>query len=273
MTKQILLSLLNCSWQWGLLGGLIWLITRRFRRANTTTHLFWLLFLISLPILFALNQFVPAISIGNTAPELTEAQPIEISGLIPQAADLPEITLTESSAQSQAQTVTGSQFFFNWSPTNIILCIWTIGTLGMLLRVAFGLYRIHRLRCTATVAEESYQVVCKRLAQMLNISRPVTVCFSDRIVSPVSFGWLSPYILIPRKMNLDQFELVAAHELAHVQRLDWLTNLFSHLIGAIFFFHPIYHILNRKLVHLRERICDDWVIQLTGQGKLMRNAC
>jgi hypothetical protein len=66
---------------------------------------------------------------------------------------------------------------------------------------------------------------------------------------------------------LEQFELVAAHELAHVQRLDWLTNLFSQLVGVIFFFHPIYHFLNRELVRLRERICDDWVIRLTGARK------
>ncbi len=267
MTKQILLTLLNCSWQWGLLGGLTWLITRRFRRVNSTTHLLWLLFLLSLPILFALNQFVPALSIGGTAPELTEIQPIKVSGLAAHTADLPEITTTESNRQSQGQTVTGSKFFSNWTTTNLILCIWGIGTLAMLIRVAFGLYRIHRFRCTATVADDSYQAICKRLAQKLNINRPVTVCFSDRVVSPISFGWLSPHILIPRKLNLEQFELVAAHELAHVQRLDWLTNLFSHVVGAIFFFHPIYHFLNRKLVRLREQICDDWVIQLTGARK------
>ena len=267
MTKQILLSLLNCSWQWGLLGGLTWLITRRFRRANSTTHLFWLMFLLSLPILFALNQFVPAISIGSTPSELTQVQPVEIPVLAAQTADMPEISLTESSIQSGERTVTGSQFSINWTTTNLILSIWAIGTFAMLIRVAFGLYRIHRLRRTATVADGAYQTVCKRLAQNLNINRPVTVCFSDRIASPISFGWLSPHILIPRKLNLEQFELVAAHELAHVQRLDWLTNLFSHLVGAIFFFHPIYHFLNRKLVHLRERICDDWVIQLTGARK------
>ena len=267
MTKQILLSLLNCSWQWGLLGGLTWLITRRFRRANSTSHLLWLLFLLSLPILFALNQFVPALSINGTVPDLTEAQPVHISGLAAQTADLPEIASTESGTQSQGHTVTGSQFFLNWTATNLILCIWAIGTFTMLIRLAFGLSRIRRLRRTATVADDSYQAICKRLAQQLNIIRPITVCFSDRIVSPISFGWLSPSILIPRKLNLEQFELVAAHELAHVQRLDWLTNLFSHVVGAIFFFHPIYHFLNRKLVHLRERICDDWVIQLTGARK------
>ena len=267
MTKQILLSLLNCSWQWGLLGGLTWLITRRFRRANSTSHLLWLLFLLSLPILFALNQFVPALSINGTVPDLTEAQPVHISGLAAQTADLPEIASTENGTQSQGHTVAGSQFFFNWTATNLILCIWAIGTFTMLIRLAFGLSRIRRLRRTATVADDSYQEICKRLAQQLNIIRPITVCFSDRIVSPISFGWLSPSILIPRKLNLEQFELVAAHELAHVQRLDWLINLFSQVVGAIFFFHPIYHFLNRKLVHLRERICDDWVIQLTGARK------
>ena len=267
MTKQILLSLLNCSWQWGLLGGLTWLITRRFRRANSTSHLLWLLFLLSLPILFALNQFVPALSINGMVPDLTEAQPVHISGLAAQTADLPEIASTESDTQSQGYTVTGSQFFLNWTATNLILCIWAIGTFTMLIRLAFGLSRIRRLRRTATVADNSYQEICKRLAQQLNIIRPITVCFSDRIVSPISFGWLSPSILIPRKLNLEQFELVAAHELAHVQRLDWLINLFSQVVGAIFFFHPIYHFLNRKLVHLRERICDDWVIQLTGARK------
>ena len=267
MTKQILLSLLNCSWQWGLLGCLTWLVTRRFRRTNSTTHLLWLLFLLSLPILFALNQFVPALSISSAATELTETQPIEISGFAAQTAGLPEIILTERGTQSQAHTVAESKFFFDWTTTNLILCIWAVGTLAMLIRVAFGLYRIHRLRHTAKVADDSYQAVCNRLAQKLNINRQVTVCFSDRIVSPISFGWLSPYILIPRKLNLEQFELVAAHELAHVQRLDWLTNLFSHVVGAIFFFHPIYYFLNRKLVHLRERICDDWVIQLTGARK------
>ena len=267
MTKQILLSLLNCSWQWGLLGGLTWLITRRFRRANSTSHLLWLLFLLSLPILFALNQFVPALSINGIVPDLTEAQPVHISGLAAQTADLPEIASTESGTQSQGHTVTGSQFFLNWTATNLILCIWAIGTFTMLIRLAFGLSRIRRLRRTATVADDSYQAICKRLAQQLNIIRPITVCFSDRVVSPISFGWLSPSILIPRKLNLEQFELVAAHELAHVQRLDWLINLFSQVVGAIFFFHPIYHFLNRKLVHLRERICDDWVIQLTGARK------
>lgn len=268
MTKQILLSLLNCSWQWVLLGGLTWFITSRLRRrSNTTVHLLWLLSLLSLPILFGLNQFVPALSIGNTVPELAQAKPINVSGLAALTTDLPEISSTESDTQSKNQLFAGGKFFVDWAKTDLLLCVWAIGALTMLIRFLFGLCRIHQLRRSAVAADDSYQAICRRLARQLDINRPVTVCFSDQVSSPISFGWLSPYILIPRKLNLEQFELVAAHELAHVQRLDWLTNLFSHVVGVIFFFHPIYHFLNRELVRVRERICDDWVIRLTGARK------
>ncbi len=272
MTKQILLSLLNCSWQWMLLSGLIWFVVtplfHKSRRSNTTVHLLWLLSLLSLPILFGLNQFVPALSIGgDPVPELTQAKPVNVSGLAALTTDLPEISSTENATQSKNQLLAGGKSIVNWAKTDLLLCVWTIGAFVMLIRFMFGLYRIHQLRRSAVAADDSYQTICQRLARQLDINRPVTVCFSDRIASPISFGWLSPYILIPPKLNLEHFELVAAHELAHVQRRDWLTNLFSHLVGVIFFFHPIYHFLNRELVHLRERICDDWVIQLTGSRK------
>ena len=269
MTKQILLSLLNCSWQWLLLSGLIWFATssvfRKSHRSNATVHLLWLLSLLSLPMLFGLNQFVPALSIDrNPGPELAQVQPIDVSGLAVLTTDLPAISSVESGIHSEGQRLA----FFNWeSKTDLLLCAWAIGALAMLIRFMFGLCRIYQLRRGAVTADDSYQAICRRLARQLNINRPVTVCFSDRVASPISFGWLSPYILIPRKLDLEQFELVAAHELAHVQRLDWLTNLFSHAVGVIFFFHPIYHLLNRELVRLQERICDDWVIRLTGARK------
>ncbi|MCY3742355.1 MAG: biopolymer transporter ExbD [Candidatus Poribacteria bacterium] len=272
MSKQILLSLLNCSWQWMLLSGLIWFVTssmfRKSRRSNTTVHLLWLLSLLSLPILFGLNQFVPALSIaGDPVPELTQAKPINVSGLAALPTDLPEISSTENNTQSENQLFAGGKSLVNWTKMDFLLCVWAIGALAMFVRFTFGLSRIYQLRRSAVVADDSYQAICRRLARQLDIKRPVTVCFSDRIASPISFGWLSPSVLMPRKLDLEQFALVAAHELAHVQRLDWLTNLFSHLVGVIFFFHPIYHLLNRELVHLRERICDDWVIQLTGARK------
>ena len=278
MTKQIFLSLLNCSWQWVLLGGLTWFITgavfRKKRRSNTTVHLLWLLSLLSLPILFGLNQFVPALSIGGnlvselTQVEVAQVEPVNMSSLAVPVTDLPEVSPVGSDTQVGNQRLTAEKSFFSWeTKTELLLGIWAIGAFTMLVRFVFGLCRIYQLRRNAVVADDSYQAICRGLARQLDIKRTVTVYISDRIASPISFGWLSPSILIPRKLNLEQFELVAAHELAHLQRLDWLTTLFSHMVGVVFFFHPIYYFLNRELVRLRERICDDWVIRLTGARK------
>ena len=267
MSRQILISLFNCSWQWGLLSGLTWLVTSRLRRANTTFHLLWLLSLISLPILFGLNQLVPGISIKAAQSELTQAQPVAITSLILQTADLLDLPAVGNQALSVNHILTDRIFPANWGLLDGLLCAWAIGVLIMLARLLFGLHRIGHMRRAATVADGSYQTVCRRAAEQMKINFSVTVYFSNQVVSPISFGWRSPRILIPQTLSLEQFELVAVHELAHVQRLDWLTNLFSHLVGAIFFFHPFYHLLNRRLVDLREQICDDWVIRLTGARK------
>ena len=267
MSRQILISLFNCSWQWGLLSGLTWLVTSRLRCSNTTFHLLWLLSLISLPILFGLNQLVPGISIKAAQSELTQAQPVAITSLILQTADLLDLPAVGNQALSVNHILTDRIFPANWGLLDGLLCAWAIGVLTMLARLLFGLHRIGHMRRAATVADGSYQTVCRRAAEQMKINFSVTVYFSNQVVSPISFGWRSPRILIPQTLSLEQFELVAVHELAHVQRLDWLTNLFSHLVGAIFFFHPFYHLLNRRLVDLREQICDDWVIRLTGARK------
>ena len=239
MSKQILTALLNCSWQWGLLVGFIWLLSTRLRRSNTAYHAFWLLTLISLPILFSLNHVVPGISINSIHTESTQDQS----------------NVTLSATEKNRGWIDG------------LLCLWGIGVLMMLAHLLSGLHRISQLQRSATVVGDFYQTACLRLAQQMKIDRPVTVCFSNQILSPISFGWKSPHILIPPSLSLEQFELVAVHELAHIGRLDWLTNLFSHLVGAIFFFHPLYHLLSRQLAEMREQICDDWVIRLTGARK------
>ncbi|RKU35835.1 hypothetical protein C6496_16185 [Candidatus Poribacteria bacterium] len=268
MSKQIFLSLLNCSWQWMLLCGLTWFVVKRFRCSNTLVYLLWLLSLLGLPILFGLNQFVPAPVIGgDPGSELVQTARVNILGFSALTKNQREVSSPESDTQSGSQLLAGSTSFVNWDKTNLLLCFWAIGMFTLLIRLLFGLYRIYQLRRNAVVADDLYQAICCRLAQRLGIERPVTVYLSDRVVSPISFGWLSPRILIPRKLNLEQFELVVIHELAHVQRLDWVTNLFSYLIGVIFFFHPVYYFLNRELAYLRERICDDWVIRLTGARK------
>ena len=38
MSKQVLISLVNYYWQWTLLAGLIWLVSKRLKNVQTISH-------------------------------------------------------------------------------------------------------------------------------------------------------------------------------------------------------------------------------------------
>ena len=65
--------------------------------------------------------------------------------------------------------------------------------------------------------------------------------------------------------GISELEMILTHELAHIKRSDYLTNFLQNMLRAIFFFHPLFHLMNRNLAREREHICDDWVIHVTKQ--------
>ena len=62
-----------------------------------------------------------------------------------------------------------------------------------------------------------------------------------------------------------QFELINCHEQAHVARLDYLLNVCQLLIETLFFFHPAFHYVSRRVRWERENCCDDVVVARTGE--------
>ena len=50
-----LIFLLNTSWQWGLIVGIVWLLVYQLRRAHAICYALWLTALVTLPILLGLN--------------------------------------------------------------------------------------------------------------------------------------------------------------------------------------------------------------------------
>jgi TonB family protein len=57
-----------------------------------------------------------------------------------------------------------------------------------------------------------------------------------------------------------QVELVIAHELAHVRRLDYLVNALQIALETVLFYHPVVHWISRSVRHDREACCDDLVL-------------
>ena len=59
---------------------------------------------------------------------------------------------------------------------------------------------------------------------------------------PVVIGYLRPVILVPvgmlAGMPAAQAEAILLHELAHIQRHDYLVNLLQTVVEGFLFYHP-----------------------------------
>ncbi len=98
---------------------------------------------------------------------------------------------------------------------------------------------------------------------------------------PTAFGWLRPVILLPAsilcEMPPEQLEMILAHELAHVRRLDYLWNLLQIAIETVLFYHPAVWWVSRRIREERENCCDLQAVAAIGSplayaGALMRLA-
>jgi TonB family protein len=136
-----------------------------------------------------------------------------------------------------------------------------------LLRLALGLWRLNRYRHAALRISPLPSAL--REAQALVGVEPAFY-FSDRVESPVTFGWLGPAIIFPRRfegMDESHQRAIACHELLHVARRDWLMNLLEQVILTFLWFHPAIWWVMRSIRLSREQVVDCEVVALTGARK------
>ena len=263
-----LIFLLNTSWQWGLIVGIVWLLVYRLRRAHAICHALWLTALVTLPILLGLNVLLPGIS-------FQPAQTIQV-------VDSPQSQPTDTSnpqSSASGQVITGNQLspqvtnrssgfptkFLPPTWQHIVFLAWVTGVAWSILRLCRSAWRLRQLHRLALPADAQQQQLLKSLCNRLTVKRPVNLLVSKEIATPISFGWWPPCILLHENVANDRLEFILLHELAHLQRTDWLINLLVHAIGIPFFFHPLFYLVRKRLADVREQICDGWVIQTTGK--------
>ena len=263
-----LIFLLNTSWQWGLIVGIVWLLVYQLRRAHTICYALWLTVLVTLPILLGLNAHLPGISFNRTQTVHTvstpQSQPTDtsnrqssISGQVITGDQLsPQGTNPSSKPQTKSSRIT-------WQ--HIVFLAWVIGIAWSTFRLCHSAWRLRQLHRSAHPADAQQQQLLKNLCERLAVKRPVNLLISEEIGTPISFGWRRPCILLHQNVTNDRLEFILLHELAHLQRKDWLVNLLVHAIGIPFFFHPLFYLVRKRLADVREQICDGWVIQTTGQ--------
>jgi bla regulator protein blaR1 len=140
--------------------------------------------------------------------------------------------------------------------------LWAAGLAICVARVAGEWRRAQRLRrLDLEKASEAIRATVEELRAQLRVRTAVRVFRSTRAGVPMVLGWREPVILLPSgsaaRLRDDQFRAVLAHELAHVRRRDYLTNLLQVAADALLFHHPAARWLSRRIRIEREYCCDD----------------
>jgi beta-lactamase regulating signal transducer with metallopeptidase domain len=147
----------------------------------------------------------------------------------------------------------------------VLLVIWALGAAVVVLRLAAGTMIVARLaRRGARIDDGGWLSLAQRLANTLRIQRPLILLRGDRLGVPVTWGVVYPIVLLPEdadEWTEERRRYVLVHEMAHVKRLDALTQLLGQVALALFWFNPLVWIANRRLQLEREHACDDYVLR------------
>jgi beta-lactamase regulating signal transducer with metallopeptidase domain len=147
----------------------------------------------------------------------------------------------------------------------IVAAIWFAGALLVLLRLAFGTWRVGQLaRDGARVEDGVWLSLTQRLANTLGVTRPLILLRGERLAVPVTWGIVYPAVLLPQDADTwseERRRFVLVHEMAHVKRFDALTQLLAQISVAVFWFDPLVWIAAHQMRVEREHACDDYVLR------------
>ncbi len=148
--------------------------------------------------------------------------------------------------------------------------IWMSGAALSLCVLGVGLARLASIASRARlVVDPRWTAVVDDVARRYGIGTRVLLLQSDHPTLLVTWGLVRPKVMLPhvaRDWTDDRARIVISHELAHIQRRDWLTQMASEVLRSICWFNPLLWIAGRRLRSESEHACDDAVLSLGVDG-------
>ena len=134
---------------------------------------------------------------------------------------------------------------------------WVGGMLFLLVRLIVGIGAVWHI----SIRSNAFSISIPQMHP--GWKRPVSVRLSDSITVPMVWGFFRPVILLPADADNwqpDCQRAVLLHELAHIQRQDWLMQTIAHITCAVYWFNPLLWFAVRRMQAEAERACDDHVL-------------
>jgi beta-lactamase regulating signal transducer with metallopeptidase domain len=209
---------------------------------------------------FAIVLVLPIVI--STAPTLTIHLPAaaeRVTSMVPTAlASANSVVLRDGGSSGGALGAISSLVTF-------LRYAWAAGAMLLLIVLAIDLQRLRALRRRG-LPWLAWNDLARSIAVTNGVRRDVDVLLHEGVSAPLTCGLWRPAILFP----IDACEWQDAdvrralvHELEHVRRYDWATQLVARLVCACYWFHPLVWMAWARLRLEAERACDDAVVQRT----------
>ena len=141
--------------------------------------------------------------------------------------------------------------------------VWLAGVAVMLLPVALGFISLALVKRGSIPFPSALQSQLRECAAGLGIQRPIHAMLSDSRRIPMTWGLIQTCLLLPMDAvtwTPEQFRIVLLHELAHIRRNDFYTQLAGQWMRALLWFNPLAWFALSQLRFEQERASDDMVL-------------
>lgn len=160
----------------------------------------------------------------------------------------------------------------------ISIALWVLG-IGVVLglcRFLGGILGVYLLVRSSRVVLERRVLDCVELSQAeLKFVQRIEVRETQQVQTAAVVGWRKPVLLLSvnwRGWSQDQLQSVIAHEVAHIARDDYFTNLLAQLGLVLHFYHPLVHWLVRRMRLEQELAADAMAAKLVGGANVYLRA-
>ena len=163
--------------------------------------------------------------------------------------------VTSGSGTSQSNMLGTGFTSLHW--TDWLAVCWAAGALFLIARLIVGIGAVWNLSTRSGNFNGSISQVHP------DWKHPVSIRQSKAVTVPMVWGLFRPVILLPadaEEWSPEQQRAVLLHELAHIQRQDWLMQMVAQITCAVYWFNPLLWFAMRQMRREVERACDDHVL-------------
>jgi beta-lactamase regulating signal transducer with metallopeptidase domain/DUF4097 and DUF4098 domain-containing protein YvlB len=205
-----------------------------------------------LPAWVGAGATTPGVSAAPATSEVRRANPV---------AGADAVSPTPARARFDIQSRLGDR-----SSVASLSIVWAVGFLAVLIWLAAGRIRLRRIAGSSwPLNGTDWERILREESREAGVSKSIRLLSSSVVSTPLTWGSRAPVILVPEDA-LDWSEahrrVVLRHELAHVARSDALSQLGAGFVCALYWFHPLVWMVERRLRAECERACDDRVVSL-----------